>query len=404
MSDLNLDKKSKYLLACSFGPDSMALFYMLISQGYDFECAIVNYHLREESTSEVDGLLKYASKYGVKVHTLDYKEPLTKNKESKCREIRYSFFADLFSKNSYDALLVAHHQDDKIETYLMQKQRQNCPIYYGINDKTTIKGMKVIRPLLAYSKKELMEYCLKNNVPFAVDKTNSDISILRNKIRHQIVGKMTDQDRRNILEEIDRRNAELQKMINSIELERINEVDYLKSLDENTFKYAINFLVKRLGDNQSLSKENVGEIKKIILSKKPNVFSRVKKGAYFVKEYDYVDFADREIESIDYSFVLNEPGVLDTEYFYLDFTKDTSNRNVKVSDYPLTIRNVRPSDYIYIKNNKISARRLLIDWKMPLSLRQRWPIILDKNDVPLYIPRYQKDFVPSKNINFFVKL
>ena len=108
----------------------------------------------------------------------------------------------LYKEYGYDALLVAHHQDDLIETYLMQKRRQNCPNYFGISQKTIIKGMTVIRPLLSFSKKELEEYCVDNHVPFAIDKTNFDTSILRNKIRHEVIAKMSNEDRKNLLKEI----------------------------------------------------------------------------------------------------------------------------------------------------------------------------------------------------------
>ena len=49
---LNLDKDKKYLLACSYGPDSMALFYLLLEIGFKFDVAHVNYHLRKESDVE----------------------------------------------------------------------------------------------------------------------------------------------------------------------------------------------------------------------------------------------------------------------------------------------------------------------------------------------------------------
>ena len=52
---LNIDKKKKYLLACSDGPDSMALFKMLLLEGYQFSVAHVNYHLRQESDLAYDG-------------------------------------------------------------------------------------------------------------------------------------------------------------------------------------------------------------------------------------------------------------------------------------------------------------------------------------------------------------
>ena len=116
MIQLNLDKTKKYLLACSYGPDSMALFYLLYSQGYNFDCAIVNYHLRSESNYEVEELEKYAKNHNIKVYVYDVKNVPYKNIEAECRKIRYRFFKELSDKNRYDATLVAHHQDDLIET------------------------------------------------------------------------------------------------------------------------------------------------------------------------------------------------------------------------------------------------------------------------------------------------
>lgn len=404
MIRLSLDKNNKYLLACSFGPDSMALFNMLLKGDYNFECAIVNYHLRKESDLEVKGLLDYASKNGVKVHLYDCKETPNRNIESKCREIRYNFFKSLFESGEYDALLIAHNEDDHLETYLMQKKRQNSPIYFGINEKTVIKGMEVIRPLLAYKKSELKEYCDKNNVPYAIDKSNFDVSILRNKIRHQVIAKMSESDRKDLLEEINEENAKLNRVISSIELAKIHEVDYLLSLDELSLKYALNILAKYIDEKCFISNANVGEIKKALLSSKPNISFRIKIGLYFYKEYGYVDITNKGDYRISYSYYLSKPGELDTPYFYLNFTGDTSNRNVRESDYPLQIRNIVPTDYILINGYRVSVLRLFIDWKMPLRLRYRWPIIVDNNDKPVYIPRYRKDFKPKKNENFIVKI
>ena len=129
----------------------------------------------------------------------------------------------------------------------------------------------------------------------------------------------------------------------------------------------------------------------------------VKRGILFVKAYDNVDLI-RSVESdTSYFYSLVEPGKLDTPFFYLDFSENSSNRNVKIEDYPIVIRNALGSDEVYIKGYKVPVRRLFIDWKMPLKLRKRWPIIVDKNGTPLYVPRYQKDFTPTSDSNFYVK-
>ena len=242
MYQLNLDKNHKYLLACSYGPDSMALFHLLQNQGYDFECAIVNYHLRKESDLEVEGLLNYASKYSIKIHVLDVKQNIAKNVEAECRKIRYQFFKDLTDKYGYYATLVAHHQDDKIETFLLQKERQNCPIYFGISEKTVINGTTILRPLLPYSKQELLDICKQNNVPFSVDKTNFDISIKRNKIRHEFVAKLSQTDRKAILKQIDDCNKSLNDMFFVLGL----DIGYVKMSEED----------KNLYQKYLISKEN----------------------------------------------------------------------------------------------------------------------------------------------------
>ena len=404
MIQLNLDKNNRYLFACSFGPDSMALFHLLQSQGYHFDCAIVNYHLRNESDLEVEGLLKYASSFGIKVHVLDVKERPLKNIEATCRKIRYQFFKVLTDKNGYVATLVAHHQDDLIETYLLQKDRQNCPIYYGINEKTVINGVTIIRPLLSCSKKDLLNICEENNVPFSVDKTNFDLSIKRNKFRHQIVSKMSPKKRTNILKEINEKNKELDSLKNLLDRTDLNDIYSILCFSEIEIKYALNRLLVSSGIKASLSNKNVGQVISILKSKKPNGEFLIKSWLWLVKEYGYFEFSTKKFDAQNYSYNLAKPGVLDTDYFYLDFTKNSLDRNVSIYDYPITIRNIQKNDKIVIKGYITEARRLLIDWKVPYRLRLIWPVIINKDNKCIYIPRYQKDFVPQKGCNFYVKI
>ena len=403
MIKLNLDKNKRYLLACSFGPDSMALFHILRENGYDFECAIVNYHLRKESDLEVESLIKYATKFDIKVHALNVVEIIDKNIESRCREIRYRFFKELSDKFGFDSVLVAQHQDDHIETYILQKQRQNYPIFYGIAEKTTIFGVDVIRPLLSISKQELQDICLSNNVPFSIDQSNYDTKLKRNKIRHEIVSKMSLQERQNILNKIDDENNQLRAILNSINMEKLCEVDYILSLDDVRLSYALNFCVKSLDNSLFLSSNNVGQVKTALKSAKPNGQFLIKNRVYLIKEYDTFFFSVERFHDENYSYCVKSPSKLDTPYFYLDFTGDTKNRNVSQSDYPLIIRHLCKTDFIYINGYKADANRLMIDWKVPFRKRLIWPVIINKDGKCIYIPRYQKNFKPDSDTNFYVK-
>ena len=400
---LNLEKNRHYLLACSFGPDSMALFDMLLKEGYKFSVAHVNYHLRKESNEEESKLRDFCVEHNIGIYVRDVNEVLGEsNLEMKCREIRYNFFISVMKENKFDALLVAHQEDDLIETYLMQKRRKNLVNYFGIKEISYFSDIEIIRPLLRYRKEELMMYCRMFNVPYAIDKTNLEDHFLRNQIRHSVVEKLSPIERKDILSEIDQANEKLSQIFITISKINDNKIDSYLRLNDVEFLYAIVALGRKLKPDFIVSKKQGEELRKVLESNKPNIALNVD-GLCFFKEYDVLGF--REFDgNLDYFYDMVEPGILDTPYFFLDFTVDSSNRNVKEDDYPLVIRNAQKDDEYEISGYKKELRRLFIDWKMPESARNRWPIIVNKDGIIVYVPRYQKDFVPEENCNFFVKL
>ncbi|MCQ2802275.1 MAG: tRNA lysidine(34) synthetase TilS [Bacilli bacterium] len=399
MRHLSLDKTKKYLLACSFGPDSMALFFLLLKEKYDFEVAIVNYHLRKESDDEVENLKNFCHQNNKIIHVLDVKEKITSNIEEKCREIRYNFFASICNKNKLSGVIVAHHQDDSIETYFLQKQRQILPIFYGLQEKTTILGIDIYRPLLAYTKTDLAKICTENSIPFSIDKSNLSDKYLRNKIRHTIIDKLDEKERRKILGKIKLENKKLSSILSSIDLSKVGKVSYLLSLKGVSFNYAINFFLSNNGIRSNIGKKQCEEVRKILLSDKPNITFKINKDITLVKEYDQIKVSN---EKINYSYYIKEPIELDTDYFYINL-KSFDKIAINLDQYPLTIRNIDKNDTYLIKDYLVSARRLMIDWKMPVSLRNMWPVIVNNNNQVIYIPRYQSSYIRKKNECFYVK-
>ena len=401
---LNLDKQKKYLLACSFGPDSMALCEMLRQEGYDFIIAHVNYHLRKESDDETNGLKQYCLRYNLSLFIKDVKETITNNVEERCREIRYQFFKEIVdSFNGHiDSLLVAHHQDDLLETYLLQNKRNITPKVYGLSEETYLFGMKVIRPLLNYKKSDLMDFCTENVVPFGVDKTNFLNIYERNKIRHEVIEKLTDEERKTLIEEIKQKNIELEKL--NKELDNLNDLSNqeILSLSPRLYRLYLNKMAKEIQPDLEISQKVADQIRRVLLSDKTNTITPINNDVMFIKEYEtcFFDFVDSKY---DYVYLLDKADKLDTPYFYLDFTMDSSNRNVSLEDYPIVVRNAHKEDIYFIGDYSVKVRRLFIDWKMPLSLRKRWPVILNKDNKIIYIPRYRKDFIPEDNCNFYVK-
>jgi tRNA(Ile)-lysidine synthase len=112
----------------------------------------------------------------------------------------------MYEKHRASALFVAHQQDDLIETYLIQKQRNSRVNYYGIEPVILMKNMTIVRPLLSFSKQDLLDYCHENRVPFSIDVSNFETKYLRNKIRLQVVARLTEIERYQILKEINENN------------------------------------------------------------------------------------------------------------------------------------------------------------------------------------------------------
>ena len=403
MIKINLDKNKRYLLACSFGPDSMALFDLLIKNKYNFEIAHVNYGLRVEAAEETSKLTQYCEEKGIKMHIYQVEEEINRNIEEKCREIRYDFFKKIIEKHRLDALLVAHNQDDNIETFFLQKNRHNIVEKYGLQENGFIKNYTVIRPLLGVSKTDLLKYCDDNGVPYAIDSSNMSNKFLRNKIRHNVVAKMDANARQVAVEEIKNLNLKLLESHNLIKSQNTKDVKNLLIYNDEALAYHFTMQCRVFIPGFELSLKQVKEFRNVLLSDKPNVTIKLKSGLFFVKSYDLAEIKMLPKET-NYAFIIDKPCKFECEYFVLDFTKDTSNRNVCEQDYPLMIRNASKDDKVKIKNYYVSMRREFINWKMPSDLRSKWPVILNKNNEIIYVPRYNVNFKPDLNTNFYVKL
>ena len=402
MVKINLDKNKRYLLACSFGPDSMALFDLLIKNKYNFEVAHVNYGLRVEAVDETSKLTQYCEEKGFKLHVYKVEEEITRNIEEKCREIRYDFFQKIIEKHRLDALLVAHNQDDNIETFFLQKNRHNIVEKYGLEENAFIKNCAVIRPLLGVSKADLLKYCDDNGVPYAIDSSNLSDKFLRNKIRHNVVAKMDANARQVAVEEIKNLNLKLLESHNHTKSENRKKVEDLLKYSDEELAYHFPMQCRAFVVGFELSLKQVKEFRNVLISDKPNVTIKLKKGLFFVKSYDLAEIKMLPKET-NYAFIIEKPCKFECEYFVLDFTKDTSNRNVKANDYPLTIRNASKEDKVKIKDYCVSMRREFINWKMPNELRAKWPVIVNKDGEIVYVPRYNANFKPDLNTNFYVK-
>ncbi len=190
-------KNNKNLLAFSGGTDSAALFFVLQDYNIDFDIAIIDYCLREQSKEEVEYAQKLGNKYNKQCHIL-VADIIKSNFEANARTIRYDFFHSLILQYNYKNLITAHHFDDRLEWFFMRlADGAGINTLLGFREITQRvlrnKQYHIIRPLINYTKKEILQYNHTNQIHYFIDESNKDSKYLRNFFRENIVGLMSDQ-------------------------------------------------------------------------------------------------------------------------------------------------------------------------------------------------------------------
>ena len=191
---LSLDKNKSYLLGLSGGADSVCLFHLLLDGGYSFSAAHINHGIRgAEADSDEDFCRDLCKKHGVTFHSHRADIPAIakdsgKSLEEAARAVRYAFFEEVMRDGDIPVLLTAHNADDNAETLLLSLVR-GCSTSgsCGIAPHRELAFGAVERPILAFSKKEIIDFCRERALDFVTDSTNADISYPRNRIRKNIL-------------------------------------------------------------------------------------------------------------------------------------------------------------------------------------------------------------------------
>jgi len=192
MFDKSLITTNKNLLAFSAGVDSSALFFILLEQNINFDIAIVDYNLREQSKQEVAYAKDLAKKYNKKIYLKTYEDEIFSEKSA--RDFRYKFFDEIIINNNYDSLITAHQLNDKLEWFLMQFSKGAGLVeLVGLQEYSKRKNYIVYKPLLEISKDELLEYLKTNNIKYYIDETNNENIYKRNYFRNTFANKFLDQ-------------------------------------------------------------------------------------------------------------------------------------------------------------------------------------------------------------------
>lgn len=393
----NLNKSKKYLVAVSGGPDSMALVAALFASNLNITVAHVNYKMRKSASGDQQVVVDYCKKNNIEMFIKVRTENIVGNFQTWAREYRYDFFKEIFFKEKCDVLLTAHHQDDKIETYIMKQQRPAMYDSPSIQEQNIIKGMNVIRPFLNYKKDDLVNYCNLNKIKFNHDETNFDSKYQRNKIRNTIINNMTINTREKYLTEIalaqskhEETELKFSEEYNGILKNKEIDVSLFSSLSiESQVKSLYKFIVSSSSIKPNLlSFKRLNNISKQILSAKPNLKLKISDSIFLLKSYNSISITG-ESQEIRYEYVIEQISFKKYKEFKIAKTGlRLEGVFVDRKDLPLTIRSYQPGDKVVIKNGHKQVSRLFIDAKVAKNERSSIPVLLNAKGDVLLVSNY----------------
>lgn len=188
-------QKDRILLTVSGGLDSVVMAELFRRVGLQYGIAHVNFQLRGAESDEDESFVKaLANRYEVQFHTirLDTKKEAEKrgiSTQMAARQLRYDWFNQLADEHNYDGIATAHHQDDVLETILLNLVRGT-----GL---TGLKGIpirqgRIIRPLWFTDRAAIQEYALGHDLVWREDSSNASDKYDRNRLRHQVIPVLKD--------------------------------------------------------------------------------------------------------------------------------------------------------------------------------------------------------------------
>lgn len=428
MCNINIEDEFKFelndsvVVGCSTGPDSMALLDMLlkIREKYNLLliCAHVNHNVRKQSYEEREYIEKYCLDNKIVFETMTIENYGDDNFHNEARNIRYNFFEDIVMKYNAKYLMTAHHGDDLIETVLMRIVRgSNLNGYSGFKKVIDLGSYKLVRPLIAFTKEELVQYDEKNKVKYYIDSSNLKDKYTRNRYR-KVVLPFLKKEEPNVHKKFLKFSENLTLANEFIEKERDKAIKLVLengkvniskfiTLDKFIQKEILYFLMQIYykDDLILLNDRHIELLDGLINSNKKNMMVNLPNEVIAIKEYNYF-YLKRETEELtSYEIEISDIAELPNHHIIKKVNEVVGNSNniCKLSSrevqLPLIARTRKIGDKIEVKglNGTKKVKDIFIDSKIEKTNRDLWPIVVDSLDRVVWIPGLKKSKFDKKN-------
>ena len=382
-----IKKNEKILIAFSGGPDSVFLYNLLnfLKEEYLLEISLVyiNHNLRKDVEDDLKFVKNFSEENEVPLYieSVDVRKYATDNKKSielSARELRYEAVEKVMQNINYDKVATGHNLDDNIETFIFRLLRG-----------TSLKGLKgipdkrenIIRPILQFEKKEILNCLQKNKKNYIIYYTNNENDYTRNYIRNEIFPMFV-----NI-------NPNFRNKINEL----INEINKRKNSKDNILKEKfVQYLEKY---DVELSRKKIDRIYETLYNKKGKLNTEGSKefylgnGKILRKKYDKLEVIVEKKKEVDEEKVMLKLNIPLKWYDYEIILTDnitgiekigkTEEGNITLlrfaeefDEHKIFVRKKLKGDTILLNNlGHRKIKKILIDEKIPKWERDKIPLL-----------------------------
>lgn len=291
----------KYVVAVSGGVDSVVLLHLLATERNNALCSMLyapelivahfDHGIRKDSHKDAKLVKKLAKDYGLKFE-LGKARLGTEASEEIARNARYDFLRQIRNKNQADAIILAHHQDDLLETAVLNLIRKTN--YRGLSSLQST--YELMRPMLGFNKKQILEYVKIHNLEWREDSTNSDEKYKRNYVRRVLMPNFTDEQKQQMIAKIEQVTKNRQKIE-----QKLKDICKNKILDRNLllhlpYDVAVEVLIEFFKFNRCVySKRQLDNIIIELKTKPSGTKISVQKDVFLYISQEYVSFGGNRL-------------------------------------------------------------------------------------------------------------
>lgn len=431
----------RVLVACSGGVDSIALLHFMAIHQHDLGIEVgavhVDHMLRGEESAK-DGLLVEQLCQELDVPFYGRNVPIPQmikesggNVQALCRIGRYALFAELMRERAYNKLATAHHAEDQLETVLMQVAKGKRPI--GMPVKRKMDGGKLIRPFLPVMKTSLYTYTVEHQLHYREDPSNESDAYMRNRFRHHLLPLILEENPSAAKSVVKisgwlQEDEELLEKLAMEEYERIVEFEEEGTISINKDLFSgihlalqrrvITLVLNYIYDGESIpvpyNSTLINELLTHTSEQSGNVSISLPHGYQLIREYSKLTFV-RDTKTPDNMLQKRIPKRVWTDIgnglflFFTDVDDSTESLPMEVDEilyvdlpdsaFPLSVRRREEGDRILLPGMTHPKRlsRLFIDEKVPMTERNRLPVIVTAQNVVCAIPGLRYGVAFSRN-------